>query len=221
MKSNEFISPPNKVIWSRPKRNGLRCRKWLWPDGYIPYESQLINKSIEEKFLSAIEEINSLKCVQFAPRKPGDEGKYLLVEETIPITGRSCAATAGTTAAQPKVLLSSVCSKGKILHELMHVLGFAHEHQRPDRDMYVRINCDNIMENVTQDFRKLKQGVTDVFDQPYDFNSIMHYRIDHFSKNGKPTILPLNPDVDVKKIGLMESLSESDVIKVKRMYCVQ
>lgn len=185
----------------------------------MPYESLLTNKDIEEKFLKAVEEINSLNCVRFAPKRPEDEGKILLVEETEPVTGKSCAATAGTTAVQPRVFLSSICTKGKILHELMHVLGFAHEHQRPDRDSYVSINCENIIENVTQDFRKLKEGITNVFDQPYDFYSIMHYRIDHFTKNGKPTITPLVADVDISKIGIMESLSERDVFKVKQMYC--
>ena len=31
-----------------------------------------------------------------------------------------------------------------ILHELMHVLGFYHEHQRPDRDQQIRIVRKNI-----------------------------------------------------------------------------
>ena len=31
-----------------------------------------------------------------------------------------------------------------IIHELMHMLGFAHEHQRPDRDTMVTVNWANV-----------------------------------------------------------------------------
>lgn len=33
-----------------------------------------------------------------------------------------------------------------IIHELFHVLGRVHEHVRPDRDLYVRVNWPNIRE---------------------------------------------------------------------------
>ena len=33
-----------------------------------------------------------------------------------------------------------------IVHEAMHALGFFHEHQRPDRDAYVKVNWDNIVD---------------------------------------------------------------------------
>lgn len=32
-----------------------------------------------------------------------------------------------------------------IWHEMMHALGFEHEHQRPDRDAYIRVQYSNVV----------------------------------------------------------------------------
>jgi len=34
---------------------------------------------------------------------------------------------------------------GAVMHEVLHTLGFFHEHNRPDRDNFVTIHFDNIM----------------------------------------------------------------------------
>lgn len=43
------------------------------------------------------------------------------------------------------VVLGYDClSQGEIAHEIMHVLGFSHEHTRPDRDRYITVLWENI-----------------------------------------------------------------------------
>lgn len=57
-----------------------------------------------------------------------------------------------------------------LLHELGHTLGFWHEHNRPDRDSYVRIIKGNIAEYNSNDWGISGAGYGD-----YDYDSIMHY----------------------------------------------
>lgn len=48
------------------------------------------------------------------------------------------------------LMLSASCGSGQVLskweivHELMHTLGFYHEHQRRDRDEYIEVMLANV-----------------------------------------------------------------------------
>ena len=61
----------------------------------------------------------------------------------------------------------------------IHALGFAHEHNRPDRDDYITIKWDNIQPGNTKrnfkNFKKMKSSWL-TWDLPYDGKSIMHYK---------------------------------------------
>ena len=59
------------------------------------------------------------------------------------------------------------------MHEFIHAWGFHHEHNRPDRDKYVKVYLENIIDEDRGNFKKQEQSCT--FGVPYDGNSIMHY----------------------------------------------
>jgi hypothetical protein len=59
------------------------------------------------------------------------------------------------------------------MHELMHALGFYHEHCRPDRDEHVKIIVKGDNKN-NKNYEKLEKSDV-LYYGPYDFESIMHY----------------------------------------------
>ena len=81
-----------------------------------------------------------------------------------------------------KRFYSQGCTRrGTILNEMMHTLGFWHEHTRADRDEHITVNWTNVKETKRYHFN-IKEEET--FSEPYD----IHYPSKAFSKNGKPTI---------------------------------
>ena len=53
------------------------------------------------------------------------------------------------------------------MHEILHALGFWHEQSRLDRDKYVKINFDNILEEAKSDFSKYDVGEADTLGYAY------------------------------------------------------
>lgn len=67
-------------------------------------------------------------------------------------------------------------------HELGHVLGFFHEHERWDRDQFVTIHYENIKPGRAHDYDWIARTNWLVTSLPYDYHSIMHYRVCWASK---------------------------------------
>ena len=54
---------------------------------------------------------------------------------------------------------------------------------------------------------------------PYDLSSIMHYGAFDFSRNGQPTIEPLNSNVPLNDLGQRNGFTQSDISHVNTLYC--
>ncbi|CAB1428796.1 unnamed protein product [Pleuronectes platessa] len=108
-----------------------------------------------------------------------------------------------------------------IEHEFLHALGFWHEMSRSDRDDYVRIMWDRILDGKENNFNTYDDTTSSSLGVPYDYGSMMHYSKNAFKNGSEPTIVTKIPDFsDV--IGQRMEFSDSDLLKLHRLYnCTQ
>jgi hypothetical protein len=105
-----------------------------------------------------------------------------------------------------------------VIHELLHAAGYEHEQCRADRDQFIRVIYGNVQPGLESQFDKISASVVNLFDIPYDYYSIMHYRNDAFSINGRVTILALDPTINLSLMGRRTDLSPSDIKMIKLFY---
>ncbi|CAL8075777.1 unnamed protein product [Orchesella dallaii] len=150
-------------------------------------------------------------CLNFCIFKPNatPTGDYVHVYK-----GDGCFSNIGRWGGKQNMSLESPgCMRMRtIVHEMIHALGFWHEHNRPDRDDFVRIYWKNIKEGRAHNFEKYEDTLT--FDVPYDVQSIMHYGSYDFNSNKQPTIVEKDRSLIIKT----DELSPSDKMKLKKMY---
>lgn len=158
-------------------------------------------------------EIESKTCIKFNKRQKEDDFIEMY-------SGIGCHSFVGKLRGQQRLsLMKSGCLvHGIIIHELLHALGLVHTQSSPDRDKFVKIKYENILDGKAQNFRKYSSQIVSNFNSPYDFDSIMHYNRRTFSKNGHDTIETLDPK-NMKRIGQRRNMSARDAALIRNMYC--
>lgn len=160
-----------------------------WPQGRIPYQIK--------DFSSSSAEYNAIEMsmvhweqetgIRFYPSSTN--GDRLVISR---YSASNCEGSAtvgfGDSSVQPAnvMRISSGCvGSGDrrpfmlaiVRHELGHVIGFFHEHQRKDRDNHVNYNPENVIDSnyARSQFVRLYDTSNSFIPVGYDFDSIMHY----------------------------------------------
>lgn len=213
--------------YSRHKRKGRRGRHGraatartdrLWPHAIIPYEIES-NFSGEHRalFKQAMRYWENETCVQFVERQPSHHPNYIVFTER----ACGCCSFVGRRGNGPQAIsIGKNCDKfGIVVHELGHVVGFWHEHTRPDRDKHVQIITRNIVAGQEYNFNKLTEEEVNSLGLNYDYESIMHYAKNTFSKSSSlDTILPKGILRGRIEIGQRIRLSSGDVAQTNILY---
>ncbi|NXU24801.1 BMP1 protein, partial [Thalassarche chlororhynchos] len=198
-----------RAATSRPER--------VWPDGVIPYViSGNFSGSQRAIFRQAMRHWEKHTCVTFLERN--DEDSYIV------FTYRPCGCCSyvGRRGGGPQAIsIGKNCDKfGIVVHELGHVIGFWHEHTRPDRDDHVSIIRENIQPGQEYNFLKMEPEEVESLGETYDFDSIMHYARNTFSRGiFLDTILPKYDVNGVRPaIGQRTRLSKGDIAQARKLY---
>lgn len=79
---------------------------------------------------------------------------------------------------------------GTIIHEFLHTLGFYHMQSATERDDYVKVAFEHILDGLEHNFDKYPADLISNYGVDYDVLSVMHYPGYGFTKNGYATIIP-------------------------------
>eukprot|EP00111_Clytia_hemisphaerica_P000918 TCONS_00002686-protein len=200
---------------------GVATIRTLWPkvDGelHIPYTINAnIVASDAQKIRDFIVIMNAaIKCNNDTWRpKTANDAHWVDFQ-----TSNGCASYLGKVSITPQpIFLAAGCirnNQGTVLHEMLHAMGFSHEQSRSDRDDYVTINFDNIIEDKKKNFNIITVGMLDAsLNTKYDYGSVMHYGKTAFTINGLDTITTKNGEL----IGQRNGMSSIDIDELNAVY---
>ncbi|XP_076825832.1 uncharacterized protein LOC143471284 isoform X2 [Clavelina lepadiformis] len=177
------------------------------------------NKAAVSAIKIAHDKFEEGSCFKFLPYLPSSDSPYIKY-----IRDSGCWSDLGkqSWAAETgqKLSIGAGCEHWSIVaHELLHTFGFEHEQCRPDRDGYIKVIWENVLDAYRAHYRVMNVKYVVDLGSPYDFDSVMHYGKYGFTRNGKATVEKL-PGTKTKGVPDHRlELSEEDINELNTLYC--
>jgi hypothetical protein len=146
----------------------------FWPGGLVQYVFDAnVTAQNRQRTIDAMEEWENVAAITFVPYDPGTYGfNRIRIRDSSGDEQPTNSSSVGMVNGEQVINIVSWGTHFTIVHEFGHALGYWHEQSRPDRDTYVQIEWDRIIEDYDHNFDK---HPTAGMYGPYDFRSIMHY----------------------------------------------
>jgi hypothetical protein len=154
-----------------------------WPNGVIHYDISKLTADQQAIVKRGMQRwMDTGAQISFVPRTNQEEYVFFTGNLT---NGNTTSLVGYKKGARAEINITAFWWRQQewmIVHELGHVLGFHHEHQRWDRDEYIKVHYENIKPGRSSDYDMIPRTNWIVSSTPYDYRSIMHYRICWASK---------------------------------------
>ncbi|XP_066926859.1 zinc metalloproteinase nas-4-like [Clytia hemisphaerica] len=214
---NDQLFEGDMVMDNRLREAVLGISKKSVVTGDVKWPNQTLVYEIDANFVNVpllkegIHEFETRTCIRFKLRTNEPDYVYYTSKENV------CSSNIGKVGGKQEIHIGKDCMVlGTIIHETMHALGFIHEHSRPDRDEYLKVNWENIEKDEWSNFNKYSGFEVSDENVGYNFASLMHYRNDAFTMNGKDTLIAKGDES--LKFGQRIKFSVGDVRGINRFY---
>ena len=212
----------------------------IWPVENRPIPYILPTSQFSAQTLKAIQEaLDALRAAGVRLQKiepPNNSPNRGWIQFASPSQPKVCHAPAGyqgksehiiTIGSQCRNLGQQQTQRGEVLHEVLHTLGFIHEHQRRDGGGFVIIGrleiafSDRFTDRLISGATAIGEYFPEAFKEDevelhgrYDLFSVMHYVLDGQFLSARDKSLPGCCD----KVGLRNELSDADKGAIRKLY---
>ncbi|GBN35322.1 Astacin-like metalloprotease toxin 1 [Araneus ventricosus] len=202
------------ILLQNPEdRNAIVNDFQIWPGGVVPYEEDPGLKKTVMKFVleRSFKHYLEHTCIKFVPRT--NEKDYIRL-----FPGQGCYSYVGRVGGQQPVSLGEGCGfQGTIVHELGHAIGFYHEQNRSDRDDYITIYWENIIEG-TQELTSSLRSPARTRVTPPDYRSYHVVRIHQLLQGLQEPETMEGKKGEYLRMSSQGKLSPSDIQRSRSFY---
>ncbi|GMR33193.1 hypothetical protein PMAYCL1PPCAC_03388, partial [Pristionchus mayeri] len=209
------VAQARRIAAGRRRRMLVARAAQRWPTT-INYKFNENDAEWRARISQTLRAFENNTCLRFREQS-NPSGDYMLFAR-----GDGCMSSLGRLGGAQMISIGYGCEQmGIIAHEVSHALGFWHEHSRPDRDQYIRVNGANMAQGTQGQFVKRSVQDADTQGLPFDYASVMHYAANSYARTSLLFTLEPRDVLYRSTIGSRSEPSFLDYKHINKLYCAR